>query len=73
MHTHTMKAGESSSLYNGAVTYLRIKATDAKRTEKMKKKCLSGNGSCRGSRKERMCAEQVTDKERSTNVRVTDV
>ena len=39
----------------------------------MKKKCLSGDGSCRGSRKEHICAEQETDKERSTNVHVKDV
>ena len=38
----------------------------------MQKKCLSDDGSRRGSRKERICAEQVTDKERSTNVHVTD-
>ena len=56
----------------GAVTYKRIKVTDAKQTEKMQK-CLSGEGSRRGSHKERICAEQVTDKERSTDVNVTDV
>ena len=46
----------------------------------MPKKCLSGDGSRlsssedrRGSRKERTPTEQVMDKERSTNVRVTDV
>ena len=46
----------------------------------MQKKSLSGDGSClsggkcrRGSRKECIRTEQVTDKERSTNVRVADV
>ena len=53
---------------NGAVRYQRIKVTDAERTE-IAKKCLSGDGSRlsgsedrRGSRKERICTEQVTDK-----------
>ena len=43
-------------------------------------KCFSGHGSClsgdedrRGCRKKRIRTEQVMDKERSTNVRVTDV
>ena len=65
---------------NSAVTYLQIKITDAERTEKKSKKCLSGDGSClsggedrRGSRKERIRTKQVTDQELSTNVRVTDV
>ena len=68
---------------NGAVTYKRIKVTDAERVVHLQKKCLSGDGSrlsggeCRrGSRKERIRTEQVTDKERPTNVhctvRVTD-
>ena len=46
----------------------------------MQKKCLSGDRSrlsgdqCRcGSRKERIRTEQVTKKERSTNVHITDV
>ena len=46
----------------------------------MQKKCLSCDGSrlsggeCRrGSRKERIRTEHVTNKERSTNVRVADV
>ena len=46
----------------------------------MHKKCLSGDGSRRsggedrrGSRKECIRTEQVTDKEQSTNVSVTDV
>ena len=34
---------------------------------------LGGGEGIRGSRKERIRTEQVTDKERSTNVRVTDV
>ena len=57
-----------------------MKVTDVERTEKNAKKCLSGDGSRlggeegrRGSRKERIRTEQVTDKERSTSVRVTDV
>ena len=61
------------------LTYCRIKVTDAERTEKCKK-CLSGGGSCLvggegrlGSHKERIRTEQVTGKERSTNVCVTDV
>ena len=66
---------------NGAVTYKRIKVTDAS-GQKICKKCLSCDGrlsgdECRcGSRKERIrtqCTEQVTDKEKPTNVRVTDV
>ena len=40
---------------------------------KNEKEYLSGDGSCRGSRQEHICAEQETDKEWSTNVRVTDV
>ena len=58
---------------NDAVTYHRIKLTDAKRTEKMRKtfirlrKCGEGR---RGSRKERIHTRQVTDRERLTNVRV---
>ena len=63
----------------GAVTYYSIKAMDAERTEKCKK-CLSGDGSRlgggegrRGRCKERIPTKQVTDKERSTYVRVTDV
>ena len=66
---------------NGAVTYKRIKVTDAS-GQKICKKCLScdgrlSGGECRrGSCKERIrtqCTEQVTDKEKPTNVRVTDV
>ena len=62
----------SENAHNGAVTYQRIKMTNTKRTEKLQK-CLSGDGSRCRSRKECICAEQVLDKERSTNVRVTDV
>ena len=64
----------------GAVTYYRIKVTDAEQTEKNANKGLSGDGSHlsggedrRGSCKVCICTEQVTDKERSINVRVTDV
>ena len=54
---------------------------NGRRTDKKNcKTCLSGEGSrlsgceCRrGSRRERIRTEQVTDKERTTNVRVTDV
>ena len=67
-------------LLYGAVTYKQIKVSDAERAENIKKNCLSGDGSClsggedrRGSRKEHIRTVQVTDKERSTNVRVTDV
>ena len=66
-------------MLNGAVTYKRIEVTDAERTENLQK-CLSGDGSrlsgveCRcGSHKERIHTEQVRDKERPTNVHVTDV
>ena len=55
------------------------KVTDAELTENMQKNvylvrsCLSG-GECRpGSRKERIRTEQVTDRERPTKVRVTNV
>ena len=65
---------------NGAVTYKRIKVTDAERTEKRQKNWLSGDGSRLGgdeghlgSRKERIRTGQVTDKERSTHVCVTEV
>ena len=64
---------------NGAVTCQRIKVNDVKRTEKCKK-CLSGDGSRLGGgenrrrrRKECIRTKQVTDKEWSTNLRVTDV
>ena len=50
------------------------------RTNRKSAKCLSVDGSCLsngedrcGSRKERIRTEQVTDKERPTNVCVTDV
>ena len=61
---------------DGAVTYPRIMVTDAERTEKMRKtfirwwKCGEGR---RGSRKEHIRTGQVTDRERSAKVRVTDV
>ena len=64
----------------GAVTYHRIRETDAKRTEKMQKllircsssgeNCLSGDEGLCGTCKERikrMSNAYVTDKERSTN------
>ena len=50
-------------MLNGAVTFQRIKVTDAERTEENAKKCLSGDGSRRGSCKERIRTEQVTDKD----------
>ena len=56
-----------------------IKVTHAKQTETCQK-CVSCDGShlsggegCRGSSKEHIRTKQVTDKERSTNIRVTDV
>ena len=56
-----------------------IKVTDAEQTEKCKT-CVSCDGShlsggegCRGSSKKHIPTKQVTDKERSTNIRVTDV
>ena len=61
------------------LTYYRIKVTDAN-VQKKCKKCLSGGGSCLvggegrlGSHKEDIHTEQVTGKERSTNVCVTEV
>ena len=61
---------------NGAV---KLKGTNAERTEKGKK-CLSsdrshlsGGEGRPGSHKERIRTGQVTNKERPTHVRVTDV
>ena len=63
----------------GAVTYKWIKI-QMPSGQKICKNCLSGDGShlrCgedhRRSHKERIRTEQVTDNERSTNARVTDV
>ena len=69
----TFAKKRNDTVVYGAVTYQRIKVTDAERTEKNAKKNLSGDGSRRGSCEERIRTEQVTDKERSTNVSVTDV
>ena len=75
----------ASLLYNGAVTYkwcchiLPDKGNGRRTDKKMRKmliqwwKSFRGGEIGRGSRKERIRTGQVTDKERSTNVHVTDV
>ena len=51
-----------------------------RRTDRKMQKCVSCDGShlsgdegCRGSSKKHIRTKQVTDKERSTNIHVTDV
>ena len=64
---------ESSSLYLWCCHISTDKGNGRRTDSKNAKKCLSGDGSRRGSCKERIRTEQVTDKERSTSVSVTDV